>query len=57
MHIPLIQDASSTTSVLLLHVPYPGKLKFHGMPSSLLHAVSVFAHRLVREGQIGRAHV
>ena len=52
MHIPIIQDASTTTSVLLLHVPYPGKLKFHGMPSSLLHAVSVFAHRLAREGQL-----
>lgn len=50
--VPVLCDASSATEILLLHAPYPGVLKFEGMPSSLLHAVAVFAHRLAREGRL-----
>ena len=52
MPIPLLVEANPRTEVLLLHAPYPGILRFEGQPSSLLHAVSVFAHRLVADGQL-----
>lgn len=38
-----IPTASDRTSVLLVHSPYPGRLKFDGLPSSLLHAIGPFA--------------
>ena len=34
------------TTVLLVHAPFPGRLKFDGEPSSLLYAVSPFVHGL-----------
>ena len=39
----LIPVANEDTSVLLVHSPYPGKLKFDALPSSLLHAIAPFA--------------
>lgn len=54
MPIPIIPDPSTATSVLLLHAPYPGKLKFNGMPSSLLHAIAPLAHRLLASGALGQ---
>lgn len=38
-----IPEASEETTVLLVHAPYPGRLKFGGLPSSLLHAIAPFA--------------
>lgn len=38
-----IPVATAQTSVLLIHSPYPGRLKFDGLPSSLLHAIGPFA--------------
>lgn len=52
MAIPIIPNPSTATSVLLLHAPYPGKLKFNGMPSSLLHAIAPLAHRLLAAGAL-----
>lgn len=50
--VPLVEAASPKTEVLLLHAPYPGRLKFDGVPSSLLHAVAPFAHRLAARGRL-----
>lgn len=47
-----LPDATERTQVLLLHVPYPGKLKFVGFPSSLLQAIAPFAHLLVERGEL-----
>lgn len=44
--LQILQEATRQTRVLLLQAPYPGKLKFDGQPSSLLHAIAVYAHRL-----------
>lgn len=38
-----IPEADEHTAVLLVHAPYPGRLKFEGLPSSLLHAIGPFA--------------
>ena len=38
-----IPEAGEDTRVLLVHAPYPGRLKFDGLPSSLLHAIAPFA--------------
>jgi len=38
-----IPVADERTAVLLVHAPYPGRLKFDGIPSSLLHAIAPFA--------------
>jgi len=50
----LIQEADAGTSVLLVHAPYPGRLKFDGEPSSLLHAVTPAVLRLAALGEAGR---
>lgn len=49
----IVPDAGELTQVLLLHAPFPGKLKFGGQPSSLLNAVAPFAHRLAASGRLG----
>lgn len=49
----VIPDASASTEVLLVHAPYPGRLKFDGVPSSLLHAVAPFAWKAAEEGRLG----
>lgn len=54
MVILMVPDASPRTDVLLLHAPYPGALKFPGVPSSLLHAAAPLAHRLAEQGALER---
>ncbi len=44
----VVEQASSKTTVLLVHVPYPGRLKFDGVPSSLLHAFAPFLAGVTR---------
>ena len=38
----VLQQAVDPTEVLLVHAPYPGRLKFQGSPSSLFSAVGPF---------------
>lgn len=52
MPIPVLREANTQTRVLLLQAPYPGKLKFDGQPSSILHAIAVYAHRLAGESRL-----
>ena len=40
--IHTLQRATEDTEVLLVHAPYPGDLKFRGVPSSLLAAAAPF---------------
>jgi radical SAM superfamily enzyme YgiQ (UPF0313 family) len=40
----ILPAASEQTKILLVHSPYPGSLKFSGSPTSLLYAISPFAH-------------
>ena len=46
-----IQRATSSTRVLLVHAPYPGRLKFDSQPSSLLCAAAPVVSAL---GALGR---
>ncbi len=39
--VDTLQEATTQTSILLIHAPYPGTLKFEGMPGSLLSAVAL----------------
>lgn len=48
----VIQEADLRTEVLLVHAPYPGRLKFDALPSSLLHAFAPFAARLAAAGRL-----
>lgn len=45
-----IRQADETTTVLLVHAPYPGRLKFDGEPSSLLYAATPMAVALDAAG-------
>ena len=38
-----LRQAVDPTEVLLIHAPYPGRLKFQGVPSSLFAAIGPFA--------------
>ena len=38
----VLRQAVDPTEVLLVHAPYPGRLKFQGVPSSLFAAISPF---------------
>ena len=38
----VLRQAVDPTDVLLVHAPYPGRLKFQGTPSSLFAAVGPF---------------
>lgn len=40
-----VDGASTSTEVLLVHAPYPGRLMFSGVPSSLLAAIGPFVER------------
>lgn len=42
----IVPDADANTTILLVHAPYPGILKFPGTPSSLLFAFSPLAYSL-----------
>ena len=44
-----ISEATTASTVLLLHSPYPGRLMFRGIPSSMLAAATPFL--LSRRGQ------
>ena len=37
-HPVVVPSAGPGTTVLLIHAPYPAKLRFDGLPSSLLSA-------------------
>ncbi|MFN7590094.1 MAG: B12-binding domain-containing radical SAM protein [Planctomycetota bacterium] len=50
--VPVVAEPTPGTRVVLLQAPYPGSLKFDSQPSSLLHAVAVYAQRLAREGRV-----
>ena len=50
-----IHHASETTTVLLVHAPYPGRLKFDGEPSSLLHAATPLVNALEASARGGEA--
>lgn len=49
--LSVIPPAGPKTRVLLVHAPYPGRLKFEALPSSLLHAFAPFAESLAKEGR------
>lgn len=50
-----IHQASEATTVLLVHAPYPGRLKFDGEPSSLLHAATPLVNALEASAGGGEA--
>lgn len=50
----VIPTANAGSEVLLIHAPYPGVLRFPGLPTSLLHAVAPLAHALERRGELSR---
>ncbi len=50
-----IRDADEATRVLLVHAPYPGRLKFDGEPSSLLYAATPLLETLEASGRGGEA--
>lgn len=52
-----ISDPKPTTEVLLVHVPYPGRLKFDGAPSSLLAAATPLASALGADGRADRVGI
>ena len=39
----ILSESTGPTEVLLVHAPYPGRLKFQGIPCSLFAAVGPFA--------------
>lgn len=47
----VLREATTATELLLVHAPYPGRLKFQGIPSSLFAAIGPFVrangHRTV----------
>jgi radical SAM superfamily enzyme YgiQ (UPF0313 family) len=47
-----IPAASIRTEVLLIHAPYPGRLKFDALPSSLLYAAAPLAQTLFEQGRL-----
>lgn len=48
----VIGRATSATRVLLVHAPYPGRLKFEAQPSSLLTAAGALVRDLASEGRL-----
>src|SRR5262245_60480359 len=48
----ILRRAGPTTRVLLVHAPYPGRLKFDGQPTSLLYAVGPLARQLAARGRL-----
>lgn len=46
-----IRPAEPGTEVLLVHAPYPAKLRFDGLPSSLLSAAAQLVGRMVEQGR------
>lgn len=53
----LIPEASASTEVLLIHAPYPGVLRFAGLPSSLLHAAAPLARALAVRDELSRVGI
>src|SRR5262249_29216250 len=47
----VVRRAFSGTRVLLVHAPYPGRLKFDGQPTSLLSAAGSLVRDLAAEGR------
>lgn len=50
----IIEDPTDATEVLLVHAPYPGRLKFDGAPSSLLSAFTPLASQLAERGELSK---
>lgn len=48
----VLPRAGPASRVLLVHAPFPGRLKFEAQPSSLLAAAAPLAHGLAREGRL-----
>ena len=48
----VIRKANASTRVLLVHAPYPGRLKFDSQPSSLLCAASGVIEALDEQGRL-----
>ncbi len=46
-----VKEGSTSTRLLLVHAPYPGRLKFDSQPSSLLFASSQVVRLLYAEGR------
>lgn len=46
-----IKEGTTSTRLLLVHAPYPGRLKFDSQPSSLLFASSLVVHALYAQGR------
>lgn len=46
----VVAPAGDDTTVLLIHAPYPAKLRFDGLPSSLLSATSLLVQALEEDG-------
>lgn len=49
-HAIEVSEAHEGCAVLLIHAPYPGKLRFDGLPSSLLSASSILVKGLAERG-------
>ena len=48
----VVKEAGPETRILLVHAPYPGRLKFDGQPSSLMSAAALLVADLHGEGRI-----
>lgn len=51
MHV--VAEAGPSTAVLLVHAPYPGDLKFRGVPSSMLAAAAPFVRAWSHRWPVG----
>lgn len=48
----VVPAPSAATEVLLIHAPYPGRLRFDGVPSSSLYAVAPLARTMASQGRL-----
>lgn len=48
----VVPAASAATQVLLIHAPYPGHLRFPGLPTSLLHAAAPLVRSFASRGAL-----
>ncbi len=48
----IIPTAGQDSSVLFIHAPYPGQLKFQAQPSSMLMAAGPYARHLASDGRL-----
>lgn len=48
-----LPEASEGAETLFVHAPYPGRLRFHGVPGSLLAAAAPYVRALAASGDLG----